>query len=698
MSDEMFMGTVKKLTEKNLSAGELIGIAEHFKRSSEPHYASQLYNLWIQFNADNPLCYAAYYNYAALLSEAGDVNNAKTALENAIALNPDFYPSYINLANVLERIGMVGQAVLQWTEVTNKLAVINGHNVHYKITALNQIARVLEMNRFDANAENVLRQSLEINCNQSDVIQHFIALRLGQCEWPIMDRWENIDSKTLKKQMGPLSISIYTDDPIYHLAGGWNYSRNFIGYPEEDMIDQQRVNKSTEKRRRRIGYVSSDLRHHAVGFIISEFLELHNRDEFEIFAYYCGIDGTDEIKERIQGAVEHWVDITKMDDKAAAQRIIEDEIEILVDVNGYTKDARTKVFALRPAPILVNWLGYPGSMGSPYHHYIIADDWIIPPEYEMYYSEKVVRLPCYQPNDRKRPIAPQTPSRSECGLPETGTVFCCFNGAQKISRFTFERWLEILRRVPDSVLWLLEGAESTNVRLKEYAERHGISGDRVIFAKKIQNAYHLARYPLADLFLDTSPYGAHVTASDALWMGVPILTFSGRCFASRVCSSLVRSAGIPEMVCDTPETYVERAVELGNNPAAIAAIKRKLAAAKNSCVLFDMDLLAKRMEGLYEQMWEDYCNDALPKPDLLNLEVYLNAASNIDHEAEEMLTATNYEEIYKNHLTRWHRYSTIPYDNRLWKNESDTSRQSTAKEPSISLVRDVGKFLRKKIV
>ena len=349
--------------------------------------------------------------------------------------------------------------------------------------------------------------------------------------------------------------------------------------------------------------------------------------------------------------------------------MVDDGIDILVDVNGYTKDARAKVFSLRPAPIIVNWFGFPGSAASPSHHYIIADDWIIPKENEKYFSEKVMRLPCYQPNDSKRVVADHAYSRAELGLPDGVFVFCCFNGIQKISRFTYERWMTIHSRVPNSVLWLLSGTEDVHKRLREYAKKYGISAERLIFADKIANPYHLARYRFADLFLDTSPYGAHVTAADSLWMGVPILTFSGRSFASRVCSSLTRAAGLPEMVCATPDEYVERAVALGNNKDEVKRLKEKLQANRDTCILFNTELLVRSLEGLYEKMWEEYSSGKLPRPDLTNMDTYMDVGSDFDHDEKEMLVVENYEEFYKDGIARYHKYYPVAADNRLWTQE-----------------------------
>ncbi len=240
----------------------------------------------------------------------------------------------------------------------------------------------------------------------------------------------------------------------------------------------------------------------AVGYLMAELFELHNKHDVEVFAYYCGPQSDSPLNKRLKSTIEHWRDIRDLSDDEAAARVAADGIDILVDVNGHTRDSKTACSRAGPRRSRVNWLGYPGTMGSPYHHYIIADDWIIPPESEIYYSEKVLRLPCYQPNDRKRQVAVETPTRSAAGLPENAFVFCCFNGTHKISRFSFERWLEILAHVPDSVLWLLDTSEQTKERLRNFAEQKDVAGTRVIFAPKMPNANHHARYCLADLFLD----------------------------------------------------------------------------------------------------------------------------------------------------------------------------------------------------
>ena len=399
---------------------------------------------------------------------------------------------------------------------------------------------------------------------------------------------------------------------------------------------------------------------------MTDVTETHDRENFEIFAYYCGINRTDQAQQRIMKAVDHWIDINALSDDEAAARIAADKIDILVDLNGYTRDARTKIFARRPAPIAVNWFGFPGSMGTPYHHYIIADSNIIPIDHEIYYSEKVMRLPCYQPVDRKRAVA-KRPSRAEAGLPEDAFVYCCLNGMPKITLHTFQHWMSILTRVPNSVLWLLKESNDAYENLRKFASSRGIAPERIIFAEKMANPEHLARYPLADLFLDTLPYGAHTTTADALWMNVPVLTLLGRSFATRVCASFVRTAGLGELICSTAEEYVERAVALGKDREKLAVLKAKLVASRDSCFFFDTPRFVRHLEDLYRQMWGELIRGALPVPDLRNLDVYYEIGLDLDLENSGLLSDEAYLSLYEKKLAQRHSSYPIFPDMRLWR-------------------------------
>ena len=314
----------------------------------------------------------------------------------------------------------------------------------------------------------------------------------------------------------------------------------------------------------------------------------------------------------------------------------------------------------------MNWFGFPGTMGSPYHHYIIADPHIIPAEHEIYYSEKVLRLPCYQPNDRKRLVAA-----------------CARRGDERAARRRFRLLLpqrhaeDHARDVraldddpaagPGSVLWLLPAPARPMRACAAIAEQCGIARDRLVFAEKKANPEHLARYPLADLFLDTFPYGAHTTAADAMWMGVPVLTLPGRTFASRVCASLVRAAGIGDLVCPTTEAYVARAMELGRDPDLVAGMKRRMIAVRDTCLLFDTPQLVRHLEDLYRQMREDFKRGTLPCPDQANMDVYYGIGLELNLEGLEGVTDDVYRARYDEKLAIWGRVWPLMPDRRLWK-------------------------------
>ncbi len=619
--------------EGGLGIFELIRAAETLKASGEHAAAEMLYAGWVRGNPDDPLLYAVLFNEAVLLSESGKLTAARECLERTLALKPDFLPARINLGRTLEQLGDVGAAVLAWSEVLTRTAAVNGSAITCKTTALNQIARSLENAGQDAPAEDMLRQSLELDPRQREVVQHLVALRQRQCEWPVTQPFDRVERRLLVEAMSPLSAAAYSDDPLWQLGLAHDYAVKDVGLPAAPMTSWPRAMAGGGPLR--IGYLSSDLREHAVGHLMAEVFALHDRAAVEVHAYYCGPRSGDPMHAAYRADADRWTDVSGLDDDAAARAIAADGVQILVDVNGYTRDGRTRLVARRPAPVIVNWLGFPGTMASPHHHYIVADEIIIPPDHERFYTEAVVRLACYQPNNRRRIVADRTWTRAELGLPDEGTVFCCFNGSHKITAFTFDRWLAILRRVPGSVLWLLGGGEETDGRLRGRAEAAGIAPDRLVFAGKMSNPEHLSRYAAADLFLDTTPYGAHTTASDALWTGVPVLTWPGRCFASRVCASLVTAAGIGDLVCRSAEDYVERAVRLGGDRAALADLKARLAAGRDGCTLFDTPGLVRGLEAAYRRMWDACMSGTLPRPDLTGLDVIHDLGCAIDHEAEE---------------------------------------------------------------
>ena len=363
-------------------------------------------------------------------------------------------------------------------------------------------------------------------------------------------------------------------------------------------------------RKIKIGYMSADFRLHPLAFLVSELFELHDRSQFEIIAFSYGINDKSEARKRLEKAVDQFHDIRQLSEIEAAKKINACGIDILVDLTGFTQNSRCGIVALRPAPVSINWLGFPGTMGGhqgcPLFDYLLTDSFITPPEAACNYAEKLALLPhSYQPNDRKRPLA-KTPSRGECGLPENAFVFCCFNQTFKITADFFNIWMRLLKATPNSVLWLLECNRWARQNLITQAELQGISPERLIFAPRVAIAEHLARHVHADLFLDTLPYNAHTTCSDALWMGVPVLTCAGDTFAARVAGSLINTAGVTELVTYTLQDYENKALWLATQPERLVEIKQKLIAERLTSGLFDTDAFATGLEAVYQNIWVKY--------------------------------------------------------------------------------------------
>ncbi len=652
-----------------VSLVEVIAAADAASAAGDLMRARDLYQHWIAAHPDDQLRFSAHYNYGLVLNNLRDWTGAKAAFQTVLEQNPDHMAARISLGFTLENLEGPFAAACEWLKIVDGNPTVTGDTQYYVTMALNQIGRLLEASKQQGQAEEILRRSLDIKIDQPEVMQHYVALRQQQCKWPIVSPWTSMYGVTRQQILGsinPLTLAIYTDDPLFHLGNAFHYSKTRIGRPPPSLAHHHVRPSEPRRRPLRIGYLSSDLRQHAVGLLTNEIYELHDRNRVEVFAYYAAHKvSNDPIHDRIRATVDHWRDIHEMSDDAAGQLILADGIDILIDLNGHTHGTRLELLARRPAPVIVNWLGYPGTMGTTYHDYLIADPFIIPPGDEIYYSETVVRLPCYQPNDRKRDAAGPLPSRAEAGLPERGMVYCAFNGQHKITPFTWRRWMEILGQVEGSVLWLLDSTAAINEQLYRLAESHGISRDRILFAPRLNNADHLARYPLADLFLDTAPYGAHTTASDAMWMGVPILTLAGRSFASRVCGSIISSAGLPELVCTSGDEYMAKAIDLGRNPEKLTALRARIAGCRDSSVLFDTPLLVRELEGLYEGMWEEYSTGTMAKPDLTNLDLYREIGLELDADWTEMLSVTDYLDRYRAKLAEYETARFVPKDARV---------------------------------
>lgn len=652
---------------QGLSLADLLKLAEGRSAAGQGAEAAEIYKIWIAFNEDHPFLHLVYFNYSVTLRQLGDIAGSIHALHACLKLDPQFGPAHINLGRAFEDAGTAAQAIRQWQRFVEMTADSTADRLAHRLMALQHIGRVMENAGLLDEAETALWQAIELRPDKTEAGQHWSALRQRQCKWPILVSSEHVSTRQLLDAMSPLALACYSDDPLFQLAKAYRYNKSFVGRPDVSGFARSSPRrKSGTGQRLRVGYVSSDLRDHAVGFALREVLELHDKESVEIYAYYCGEPaGNDATQARMKAAVDCWRDIAAVSDMEAARQIAADEIDILVDVNGYTRSARTRIFAYRPAPVIVNFCGYPGSMGSPFHQYMITDDHIVPPENEIYYSEKVLRIACSQPLDRRRVIA-EKPSRADAGLPEEAFVFACFNGMQKVTEGVFAYWMRILTATPGSVLWLLSGDDCTDQRLRKAAESAGVAPERLIFAPKAPNAKHLARIAVADLFLDTFPYGAHSTAADALTVGLPVLTFPGKSFAARFCYSIVTAAGVQETICADLEHYVETAIALARDRDRLAGIRQTLAAARETSVLRDIPALARRLEELFWQMQEECERGETPVPDLRNLDVYYEIGTGLVQENTAFSEDAAYRRRYLEKLAEWHDFSPLQPDSRLW--------------------------------
>lgn len=512
---------------------------------------------------------AAHYNLGNALRELGQADEAANSYRNAQKLNPADADIHNNLGNVLRELGRLDEAIACYREALR----LDPHLHHARMHLLHQCQHICDWRDFDDSIVEIRRL---VRDEPSAQISPFAFLALP--------------GTTPAEQR--------------RCAEQWVVNR-YAGLIEPD----KRLGFNflhADKERLRIGYLSGDFRQHPLAYLAVELFELHDRSQFEIFAYSYGAVDDTPIRKRVVAAFDHFIDIRLLSHEEAAHRIHADNIDILVDLTGFTQSSRTGVMALRPAPVQVNYLGFPGTMGAPFVDYLISDAFITPPGQAANYSEKLALLPdTYQPNDRQRRIA-ETPTRSECGLPEQTFVFCCFNQNFKITPQLFDIWIILLAKIPHAVLWLLECNAWAKENLQREAQARGIAPERILFAPRMPMEQHLARHRCADLFLDTLPYNAHTTASDALWAGLPVLTCSGETFASRVAGSLLHAIGLPELVVSNLADYEAVALQLAHDPGKLASLREKLAHNRLTTPLFDSVGFTRHIEHLYRDMWHKY--------------------------------------------------------------------------------------------
>jgi predicted O-linked N-acetylglucosamine transferase (SPINDLY family) len=538
------------------------------------------------------------FNLAKALSETGNDIEAIKYYKIVLKSDKNHFGSSINLGKSLYQLKRYNES-LSYYDQAIKLKPDFAE-------AYNNKGNTLEgLKRYDEALANY-DQAIKLKPDFEYLFGKILNTKMFMCDWQNFE--DNVQS--LLSQIGEgkksslcLPILALTDSLyIQHkTAKIWGNDKNLFN----SILGS--ISKSTHNKKIRIGYYSADFYNHALASLIAELFECHDKTKFELIAFSFGPETKDEMRQRLITAFDQFIDVRFKSEKDIALISRKMCIDIAVDLNGYTNYSRTKIFSYRVAPIQVNYLGYPGTMGLNYIDYIIADPIIIPIDSQQHYSEKVVYLPnSYQVNDRKRVIADKIFTKEELGLPKDSFVFCCFNNNFKLTPNIFDSWVRILNAVKGSVLWLLEDNPTARLNLRKEAAARGLSPDRLIFAKKINAPEHLARHRAADLFLDTMPYNAHTTASDALWAGLPLLTCMGMSFASRVSASLLHAIKLPELITSSQEQYEAKAIELATSHKKLKAIKDKLESNRLTTPLFDTPRFTKHIEAGFKEIYQLY--------------------------------------------------------------------------------------------
>jgi predicted O-linked N-acetylglucosamine transferase (SPINDLY family) len=581
----------------------------------------------------NPGLAAAAAGLGVALLECGDTGEAVRSLARATHLDPGFVDAHIAHARALEQAGAGSEAIASLQSVL--LRSPQQAAVHFALGALfhrggrpqdaigsYEVALAVNPALMEAHCargqalESLLRYSeaaqsyqhaRTLRADDVDASAGLLSCAVRTCNWAAADR----ELQSLRRIPG----GIEAISPLLLLA------------VSEDLSEIQRASAARARRtntlvpargepfhpgpRIRVAYMSSDFRVHPTSYLIAELIEQHDRRNFEVYCLSIGPDDDSAVRARIARSCDHFVDMQGLSDRAAADWIRERRIDIAVDLNGYIERARTGILAHRPAPLQVSYLGFPGTMAADHIDYLLADEVVLPEAHQPFYRESIAYLPdCYQVNDRRRPLPAPTASamenglRGSYGLPEAGIVFCCFNNSWKITAPVFDGWLQILERVEGSVLWLLDDNPWATHNLRERAAARGIAPQRLIFAPRTSQADHLARHIAADLFLDTLPYNAHTTGSDALWCGVPVITCPGNSFSARVAASLLRAVGLPQLITSSAAEYLELSVALAHDAGRLKHLREHLIANRSRCALFDTTRFCRNLEAAYRQMIE----------------------------------------------------------------------------------------------
>lgn len=621
---------LRNLGNSQKASGSLELAIESYRRSLaiEPDYLPSLYNLGLA------------------LHETDCFEEAEACFRRVIAIDPCDVDALFHLGALLKR-----RVQLEEAAHTFRLALRHAPENAHLWMSLGDVGVARLTNDSLREAAECFRKALELQPGLADAhftlghVHHFegrldeavrsyqVALKLEPetvafgaslltemlqlCDWSRLGELCESQRRSAVEQpeqpVQPFGLLSIPSTPMEQLACAQNFARSLAGSVASDRKRLAFGFDRLPQKRRRVGYLSAEFHGHATAYLAAELFELHDRSRFEVIAYSYGPDDGSPIRARLRRGFERFVDVRLLSHADAATVIHDDGVEILVDLKGYTVHARPEIMALRPAPVQVNYLGYPGTMGAEFIDYIVGDRFVTPVARAGEFSEHLVIMPdSYQVNDRRRQIA-RTPVRRDLELPEDAFVFCCFNQTYKVLPDMFAVWMRLLKAVPGSVLWLLEMNPWVAQNLRREASARGIDPARLVFAPLLPLAEHLGRLPAADLFLDTLPVNAHTTASDALWAGLPLLTCVGETFASRVAESLLAAVGVPELITRSLVEYEALGLRLARAPGELAELRRRLSRNRDTASLFDTPRFVHNLETAYEAMWSIHCARGAPR-------------------------------------------------------------------------------------
>lgn len=546
-----------------------------------------------------PTLAEAYVGRGHVLLTLQRLDSALADFDQAIQLKPGLAEAHHNRGNALQELQRADAAVASYDRA---IALNPGYADAYANRGLAfQALKQMQLAAADYGKALLLKPDCEF------LLGNYLHVRMSVADWK--DFEADLSRLTSRIERGekaspPFSVMAIADSPALQQMAAQIWAHAW--HPPRDTLGP--IANRTGKRKIRLGYYSGDFSNHPVAYLTAKLFESHDKSRFELFAFSFGPDRKDEMRQRVETAFDRFIDVRAMSDVEVARLSRDLEVDIAIDLKGFTQGSRCGMFAERSAPVQVNYLGYPGTMGVDYFDYVIADETVIPEENRQYHTEKVVCMPnSFLVNDAQRQISARRWTRAESGLPQTGFVFCCFNNTYKIVPSWFDIWMRLLKVIEGSVLWLMEDHPAAVANLRREAQQRGVDPGRLIFASRVPSlAHHLARYRLADLFIDTLPYNAHTTASDALWAGLPVLTCLGHSFVARVAGSLLHAVHLPELVTQSPAAYEALAIELATQPQQLAALRQKLDRERLSAPLFDTPLFTRHLEAAYTAMWDRY--------------------------------------------------------------------------------------------